>query len=1425
MNKQNKRLILDIVHGRVEPRIYAFLTKDVPRFLKVGDTYRPVSIRIQEWIDKGFHIDKNACSDWDATLMPGVFFRDYEVHNYLTKVAEMERISRETLKSLPRSGESKDGERQPYSNEFFRYATDDEREATDAKCVSGNVGKAIDDIKKFYGGDPQHKLSYQIYDVREVAKGMVASKVEKKPRDIQQKTIEKFLWATSDGKCKDKKLLMYAVMRFGKTYTSLCCAKEMKAKLVVVVSAKKDVCSEWKDEVENTKNFEGYEFIDANNLKRKEDILDQIKTRAKSFVLFLTLQSFLKEKDWLAQLFKRKIDLLIVDETHFGARAPKLGRAIDEQRKNNPQSQDVDVDDDTGSKLTSQKEDEAINQISLNARIKMHLSGTPYRILMRGEFLEEDIIAFCQYTDIIAAQKEWDQDFLGKMNSETKKEYAEWDNPYYGFPQMVRFAFNPSKQAQELIKSEREKGNTCSFSEIFRTKFDANKHPTEEFVHKEIVEEFLRIFDGSDEGDDYGFVSLFKFLKENKRDICHHMVMVLPYCAACDAMAKLLKSGQYKNLEEYEVLNISGHKRDAVFDDPTEVKKRIHDLAIGIGGRPPQKTLTLTVNRMLTGSTVPEWDTMIFLKDTKSPQEYDQAIFRLQSPYVQKIVSKSGDESAGVIKKNLKPQTLLIDFNPGRMFSMQEVKGQIYIDNVGKKGHEALKKRIEEELKVSPIIFANGDKLKEADYVDVVNEVRAYSGTRGVSEEVLGLDVDLDVLMRSERLSAVIRGENELDANNGLTLKATDGEGDDFNPLGRGRTNPPPNTSTQGSVSNEGEDVDKQRKRLVSQFRNYYRRVLFYAFLIEKKVTTLQEVIDSIDRAEKDSLRIAKHLRINKIDLKELKQEMKPQILSQFEYAISRVSELAHDETKKDPVERALVAMRKFGRLGESKIVTPQSVAMDMVKLIPANEFKSILTGDEKIIGIASKMGEFALAIVRRAAELGVDIKSPKFKKSLLAIPMCGVTYEFTRKVYDLLGLDTDCIAIPEEINSYKLLEIKSANGEIDYERIKNLLTQKKSFNKIAMNDNVTSKGKHMKIAVVIGNPPYQREVAKKKSETNGQARRESIFQYFQLMADTMSWKFSSLIYPGGRWIHRSGKGMSEFGLRQIQDHRIYRVDFFPKATDEFESVAIGDGISIVYKNMQKEDFGFKHIYHRDGKEVDCVVAELPEDNLIPLNPTDAPILKKVEDFCRAKELGRVSDKVLSQKLFGVESDFVEKNPDKVKIFDHTIRPDYNEEIKLYTNDKAGKGGRAKWYVVKRTFIAVDVQKYIDEWKVVVSSANAGGQKRDWQLDVFDNHSAFGRARVALSSFATKNEAQNFYKYCQTYLIRFLFLMTDEALTSLAKKVPDLGDYTDGNGILNFAGDLNSQLYSLLKLKSSEIAYIENTIKELDKSRSDVKGE
>ena len=120
--------------------------------------------------------------------------------------------------------------------------------------------------------------------------------------------------------------------------------------------------------------------------------------------------------------------------------------------------------------------------------------------------------------------------------------------------------------------------------------------------------------------------------------------------------------------------------------------------------------------------------------------------------------------------------------------------------------------------------------------------------------------------------------------------------------------------------------------------------------------------------------------------------------------------------------------------------------------------------------------------------------------------------------------------------------------------------------------------------------------------------------------------------------------------------------------------------------------------------------------------------------------------------------------------------------------------------------------EYIDEFQVVVSSANAGGQKRDNQIAIIDNYSAYGRSRVALRSFKTFEEAKNFYEYAKSYVVRYAFLMTDEALTSLGLLVPDIEDYSLNNGIIDFNRNIDEQLYSKIQQNDSDIAYIKNVV-------------
>ena len=302
---------------------------------------------------------------------------------------------------------------------------------------------------------------------------------------------------------------------------------------------------------------------------------------------------------------------------------------------------------------------------------------------------------------------------------------------------------------------------------------------------------------------------------------------------------------------------------------------------------------------------------------------------------------------------------------------------------------------------------------------------------------------------------------------------------------------------------------------------------------------------------------------------------------------------------------------------------------------------------------------------------------------------------------------------------------------------------------------------------------------------------------------------YSSLIYPGGRWIHQSGKGLTDFGYKQINSKELKQLIFYPDATKLFKEAGIADGISIVTKDFLKTTLGF--CYQYEGDERCSLHVAPPHDKLIPLNPVDIDISERITQTVIKREISFLHKHILPRSLFSIESDFVERNPSLVRPYQEgeTLQ---EGEIKLLTNDKAGKAGRARWYVVNQSVITTGCE-HLNRWKVIVSSANAGGQKRDNQIAVLDNRSAFGRSRVALKTFATEEEARNFFTYCQTDFIRYAFLLTDEALTSLGKLVPDLLDYSNNNGVIDYSGDVNEQLYTLFGIGDKLRSIISNTLR------------
>ena len=99
------------------------------------------------------------------------------------------------------------------------------------------------------------------------------------------------------------------------------------------------------------------------------------------------------------------------DETHYGARAESYGKIL------RSASYEKDVKDKHADDDFIEIEDAEEQLKSLSVKVTLHLSGTPYRILMGSEFSKEDIIAFYQFSDIVKDQETWDNEYFCRIET------------------------------------------------------------------------------------------------------------------------------------------------------------------------------------------------------------------------------------------------------------------------------------------------------------------------------------------------------------------------------------------------------------------------------------------------------------------------------------------------------------------------------------------------------------------------------------------------------------------------------------------------------------------------------------------------------------------------------------------------------------------------------------------------------------------------------------------------------------------------------------------------------------------------------------------------------------------------------------------------------------------------------------------------
>ena len=1175
-------------------------------------------------------------------------------------------------------------------------------------------------------------------------------------RPEQQEAINK----TKKQFKKGNQMLWNAKMRFGKTLSALQVVKDMEFQRTLILTHRPVVDAGWFEDF-------GKIFYDRKDFaygsKNNGESFGSLERRAEShglhYVYFASMQDLRGSElvggnfDKNNEVFATDWDLIIVDEAHEGTQT-ELGKAV-------------------------------MGELVKEQTKVLRLSGTPFNLL--DDFKEDEIYTW-DYVMEQRAKVSWDELHFGDPN------------PYASLPTLNIYTYDLGRLLHEFVDED----VAFNFREFFRV------NEVGGFCHEKDVRAFLNLLAKEDKD------SLYPYANEEYRNIFRHTLWMVPGVKEARALSAMLQT--HPVFQHFKVVNVAGDG-----DQDEESRDALEAVEQAIGKDPDAtRTITLSCGRLTTGVSVKAWTAVFMLSGSynTAASSYMQTIFRVQTP--------------ATINGRMKEQCYVFDFAPDR--TLKVIAETAKISSKAGKTSQSDRKAMGEFINFCPIISIDGSQMNRFDVPRMLEQLKRVYVERVVrngfednslyNDELMKLD-DLE-LQEFDNLKKIIGQTKAMPKTNQVDINSQGLNNEEYEEKEKLEKKPKKElTEEERKRLEELKKKTKNREAAISILRGISIRMPLLIYGAELSDENQEITIDNFaSLIDPQSWEEFMPKGVTKQKFNSFKKYYDPEIFCAAGKRIRAMARAADKLSIEERIERITDIFSTFRNPDKETVLTPWRVVnmhlgdclggynfydteyqnvISEPRFIDKGEVTAeVFSPESRILEINSKSGLYPLY-------MAYGIYRARAKASLFAVE----TVEEQQAVWDKVIAENIFVIcktpMAKSITKRTLAGFRKAKVNTRYfedliNQIKNKpenfiakVAKGRSYWKAIDNDN-------MKFNAIVGNPPYQ-EVVDQKESTNGQKVSISIFQYFQTISEKIG-KYTALIYPGSRWIHRSGKGLEKFGLVQMNDPHLALLEFFPCSKDIFKDVAIADGLSIVLKNMEKKEYGFTYKYSVDGKTI-TVQANNPGNDMFSLNPQDNEIIKRLDNAI--KSFGCLHDSILPRNLFSIESDFVEKNPSLVKEYNDGDYYNQETEIKLFTNDKAGKSGRARWYIADKNVITSG-SEYLNKWKVIVSSANAGGQKRSNQIAIVDNHSAFGRSRVALKTFETEKEAQNFFRYATSEIIRFAFLLTDESLTSLAKKVPDLLDYSDSNALINFENDIDEQLCNLFHINEKNQLYVRNIL-------------
>lgn len=768
----------DLFEGKrsFRTRIYAYSIESSTHqgHLKIGQTTRTVQERVKQQLQTANITNYKILVDEPAERLDGSTFSDFDVRNRL-KEKGFESVDLEWM-----------------------------------QCEPEDVLTAIQELRQGKRIDGTHHLDFPLRP--EQAEAVI-------------KTHDYFFSVWKENMNAVPRFLWNAKMRFGKTFTTYQLAKKMGAKRVLVVTFKPAVEDSWKTDLLSHLDFEGWEFLSKKNQG------DPAKASKNTpMVYFGSFQDLLgRDKDKQIKsnnewLHKIEWDLVVFDEYHFGAwrdSAKELfeGEDDDVRLKEEKLEYNPSLDDfheELGDLNASESE-----FLPIKTRAYLYLSGTPFRAINSGEFIEEQIFNWT-YSDEQRAK-----DAFARAHPESH-------NPYESLPQMRLLTY---QMPDELVAiANQGEFNEFDLNEFFAAKAHGSKA---EFKHKSEVQKWLQLIRGDYAPTQVDYLKLgskrppFPYSDVRLLPYLEHSFWFLPNVAACDAMANLLAEPQNKFWHDYKVLNASGSKAGIGLEALAPVRN-----AIGTGFE--TRTITLSCGKLTTGVTVPQWSSMLMLRNLKSPETYFQAAFRVQSPWA--ISNPEGDDPRA--EEVIKPVCFVFDFAPTR--ALRQIADYGMGLSAGSTNPETA---VNELVGFLPVLAYTGSEMVQIDAGQILD--MAIAGTSATLlarkwESALLVNVDNETLSRvissKDALAAVMR----IEGFRKLGDKPLETVINKSNAVKDAKKNPKKNQDKR-EISKAEKEYKSLRKQIQEKLVKFATRIPAFMYLTDFRENTLQDVITKIE--------------------------------------------------------------------------------------------------------------------------------------------------------------------------------------------------------------------------------------------------------------------------------------------------------------------------------------------------------------------------------------------------------------------------------------------------------------------------------------------------------------------------------------------------------------------------------------------------